>query len=844
MKGSECKFVKYMEGSDKRFVIPVYQRNYDWKKENCKQLYDDLVKIAKCGRNSHFFGSLVSVFQPTGHASEFLVIDGQQRLTTISLLFLAMYNLMDKGIIVPQKAHLKQLIYEEYLVDKWQPEETRLKLKPIKNDQSAYGKLFAEPSEYIRESNLTVNYDYFYERIQKQEITIDQLFDAVRSLEIINIHLESEDNPQLIFESLNSTGLDLSEGDKIRNFILMGLPTKEQELYYEHYWNKIEVCTKYDVSSFVRDYLSVKQQEIPTQSKIYLVFKDYVDINNLQTKQLLEDMMSYAKRYAVLLGEKTKNKELDACIYRLNRLGTTVTRPFFLEVLRLKEDDRLSWEEVTEVFLIAENYLFRRSVCDLPTNALNKIFLLLHREIVRYDGTSENYVDKLKYALASKKERARFPNDDEFSVMFATKPIYLMHSKHKIYILERIENFGTKEDKDVYRHCDDNTYSIEHIMPQHLTPSWRKELGDDVEQIHEEWLHRIANLTLTAYNSRYSNSTFSEKKNMEYGFKDSGIRMNTWIAQKDNWRLAEIEERSALLTNKALSIWGFPVTEYRPEEKQLESLTLADDADLLKGRLIARFSYKSAEQPVTSWVEMYQKVLQILFEEDKTIITKLAVSKEEGLAMHFGLTENAFAKCVEIGDDIYVWTNNNTQTKLSVLNRLFAMYNVDLMDLEFFLRDENDVTEDEAGTSGENRRKYWAYALDIIQKAHIDGMYSNAHPTNRNWIDGFFGIGGFNIGCVANWDSARVVFYIGKNNAQENKKVFDMLYSKKAEIEAKIGATLIWNRDDNIKSSKIIYRLENVSVDNETDWLQMASFHAEWSKKFYDVIVPYIKEKV
>ncbi len=267
MKGSECKFVKYMEGSDKRFVIPVYQRNYDWKMENCKQLYDDLVKIVKGHRKSHFFGSLVSVYNPEGDNEEFLVIDGQQRLTTVSLLFLAMYNLIEKGIVTPENDKLKQRIFEDYLVDKYQPEDTRIKLKPVKNDQMAFGKLFAEPESYIRESNLTVNYQYFYDRIQKQEITIDQLFDAIRCLEIIDIKLNAEDDPQLIFESLNSTGLDLSEGDKIRNLILMGLPTKEQDEYYDKYWNRIEICTKYDVSAFIRDYLSVKQQAIPQQKK-------------------------------------------------------------------------------------------------------------------------------------------------------------------------------------------------------------------------------------------------------------------------------------------------------------------------------------------------------------------------------------------------------------------------------------------------------------------------------------------------------------------------------------------------------------------------------------------------
>ncbi len=840
MKGSECKFVKYMEGSDKRFVIPVYQRNYDWKMENCKQLYDDLVKIIKSDRKSHFFGSLVSVYNPEGHHEEFLVIDGQQRLTTVSLLFLAMYNLMENGTITPETANLKERIYEEYLVDKWQPEDTRIKLKPVKNDQRAFGKLFADPSEYIRESNLTVNYDYFYNRIQKQEITIDQLYNAICCLEIINIRLDMQDNPQLIFESLNSTGLDLSEGDKIRNFILMGLPSKEQDEYYEKYWNKIEVCTKYEVSAFIRDYLSVKQQAIPQQNKIYSIFKDYVEISGIQIEPLLIDMHEYAKRYEILLGKKSGSSALDACILRLNRLETTVIRPFFLEVLRLYNESALTLEQVTEVFLIAENYIFRRTICDLPTNALNKIFLLLHREIVRYDGTEDNYIEKLKYALLSKKERVRFPNDDEFSTMFASKPIYLMNSKNKVYILERIENFGTAEDKDVYRHCDEGDYSIEHIMPQHLTPVWQKELGDDFEQIHEVWLHRIANLTLTAYNSKYSNNSFAEKKTMEHGFIDSGIRMNTWIARKDKWTLTEIEERSGVLVNKALKIWELPATEYKPAEKQLDSITLDDDA-LAVGRMIARFSYKNAEQPVTSWVEMYLKVLQILYAEDKSVITKLAVSEDDGLAVHFSFNKNAFSKGVEIGDGIWVWTNTNTQSKLSVLSRLFTLYNVESNDLVFYLRDENETNEDEIGTRYELRRKYWTYALDFIHEAHGDGSFSNVNPSKDNWINGFFGVSGFCIECVANYDCARVSIYLGKAEKEQNKKAFDKLIANKADIESKLGVSLNWDRNDDVKASKVYIQLNNVSIENETDWLQMAKFHAEWSKKFYDVIVPYLQ---
>ena len=831
MKGSELRLIEYMEGSKKRFIIPVYQRNYDWKIENCKQLYDDLIQVIKNNSKTHFFGSIVSVYEPSGRNTEFLIIDGQQRLTTMSLLFLALYNLLEEKIIISEDESLKDQIYEDFLVDKYQPQEKRMKLKPIKNDQKAFSKLFNSKDDYIKDSNLTINYSYFYERIQKQEITIDELFDAICRLEIINITLNNEDNPQLIFESLNSTGLDLSEGDKIRNYILMGLPKQKQDEYYEKYWNCIEKCTKYDV----------KQLVIPSQKKVYINFKKYVEDSSLKIIEILEDLLSYAKRYNILLCEKTSSKELNSCINRLNRLETTVTRPFFLEVLRLYDENQINLNEVAEAFSITESYLFRRTICDLPTNALNKIFLLLNREIMRYDGTDSNYIEKLKFALLSKKDRARFPNDDDFSLMFTEKPIYQMNSKNKIYILERLENFGTLEDKDIYRHYDEGEYSIEHIMPQHLTPAWIKELGDSYEEIHDTWLHRIANLTLTAYNSKYSNSTFVEKKTMKNGFEDSGIRLNTYVSKKDKWTLAELRDRNDYLLKRALNIWAFPSTNYKPQEKQLDSYTLDDEASFLSGRQIAKFVYKGIEQPVVSWVEMYTKVLRALYLEDKTIITKIALSTDDDLSIHFSTNKRIFKKCDEIGDNVYVQTNTNTQSKLSVLNRLYKLYGMDPTDLVFYLRDSNDK-EAEKGTRFEIRRRYWGYALKFIKEENFDNKsFDNVNTSKENWINGTFGIGGFAICCIANYDFARVDVYFGKTNANENKIAFDNVMLHKLEIESNLGVNLEWDRGDDVKRSIISYRLENVSIYNENDWLQIAKFHAKWSKKFIDAIVPYLK---
>ena len=845
MKGSETKLLVYMEGAKKRFVIPVYQRNYDWKTENCKQLYDDLVKVVRNHRMSHFFGSIVSSYQPNGRYVEYLVIDGQQRLTTVSLLLLAMYTLIKEGKVTPSTETMAQEIYEDYLVDKHQPKETRVKLKPVKNDRSAFEKLFDLDDENDRQSNLTYNFEYFYNRIQKEEISIEELYDALFALEIINIELISDDDPQLIFESLNSTGMALSEGDKIRNYILMGLPATLQNDYYEKYWNKIELCTNYDVSMFIRDYLSVKQQAIPSMNKIYVTFKAFVEEKELGAEDLLKELLEYAKYYEMLIKNRTLDKKLNACIYRLNRLETTITRPFFLEVLRIHKEGVLqSLDDVREIFLLTENYLFRRSICDLPTNALNKIFLMLHREIIRYDGTTNNYLDKFRYALLAKTDRGRFPIDEEFAEALGTRQIYMMNIKNKAYIMERFENFDIDEDKEIYAHLDDGTYSIEHVMPQHLSPPWVDALGEDYEEIHEEWLHRLGNLTLTAYNSKYSNNAFSEKRDMEKGFKQSGLRMNTWIASKDKWTLAEMQERSDMLVSKALSIWPMPHTSYKPAEKQFDSYSLEDDVDL-SGREIVRFGYKSVEQPVDSWITMMERVVKLLHADDKSVLNHLAHTNnpEDELNVYVSDNPSDLRGSLEIESGIYLERNTSTNTKISILRKLFKAYGQNPEELVFYLKDQNEEKkDDETGTRYELRRRYWAYALNLIKAAHgPEGAFKNVTTSKQYWISGYFGISGFSINCDAKMNGASVYIVLGKSNRDINKAAYDYLFARKDEIESKLGVKLNWWRFEG-KASYVDYTIEEIGINDENNWTQMAKFHAEWSKKFYDVFVPILQQ--
>ena len=363
MNGQGKLLTHFLKNADK-LVIPVYQRNYDWKEEHCKKLYSDLVKTIRDNKRWHFFGGIVSVSDPMGSSSDYLVIDGQQRITTVSLLLLAIANLINDGLVIPNDPNLYDVITKKYLVDEINPKQRKMKLKPIKGDQDAYDRLWGDPSEYNFSSRITQNYLFFYNQIQREDISVDQLFTAVEKLQIIDITLTPpDDDPQLVFESLNSTGLDLNEGDKIRNFVLMRRSMEEQEQFYDDYWCPIEKnagydkqTNSYDVSPFIRDYLGIKERRLTAMKEIYQEFKDYVEKRG-QIEDVLKELRDYAKRYnKIRVGNPNFPIKLRASLYRLNRFESSVCRPFLMEVFRLQEEDVLTLEDVGEVCRIVESY--------------------------------------------------------------------------------------------------------------------------------------------------------------------------------------------------------------------------------------------------------------------------------------------------------------------------------------------------------------------------------------------------------------------------------------------------------------------------------------------------------
>lgn len=680
MKGSASHLLEFLEGSRKRFIIPVYQRNYDWKQENCKQLFDDLVQVIRENKQSHFFGSIVSYAHLR---DEVVLIDGQQRITTVSLILIAMINAMKQGIMVSEDSNLVDILQDTYIIDKYRKEERKVRLKPFRDDCNAFDRLiFNTEEDYVADSKVTHNYHYFYDRITNlKELTMDELYRAIDSLEIIDIVLEPEhgDDPQLIFESLNSTGLDLTEADKIRNFILMGLQPDIQEKYYDDYWNKIENCTGSELDSFVRNYLTIETGVIPNIRNVYQAFKAYAKGKDIQ--QLLGQMLTYATAYKKLTTFDLGDSEANEIAKRLDLLDMTVAYPFLMAFMIYASDTGIYEKELAPVLSCIESFIFRRLMCDLPTNALNKIFATLHKFIVKNKKETDTYSDVMIYYLETRKLSSAFPKDEEFLNGFTTKNIYAMRGKNKTYLFERLENGSSKEKNDIVGNIAEGILTIEHIMPQTLSPWWRQELGDKYETIHEKWLHTIANLTLTGYNSTYSNKSFPEKKTIENGFLQSGLRLNQYIAKFDQWTEKELEIRKKDLSDKALKIWTYPSTNFKPVKKEDDVVSLSEDNGVATGRKITSFLFKDTIYAVSDWAKMMWEMVQLLYAINPSLLYKEARSKKN---VWFQTTPAKHYQ--ELAAGLYFCpSHSSTWNKMAILKNLFKIYQIDEDELAFGL---------------------------------------------------------------------------------------------------------------------------------------------------------------
>ena len=612
MKATETNFLNFLR-KPAQFIIPIYQRTYSWKPEQCEQLWEDIMQAATDETISgHFVGSIVYIeegLHPHSSIPRLLVIDGQQRLATLTLLLSALGRAIEKQgaeIGISQKK-----ISNYYLFNIEEDGDLRYKLLLTQSDKDTMIRLLEEkelPDPVSKQ--IVENCQFFEEQINKTGIDLITLYRGIGKLIIVDIALDRErDNPQLIFESLNSTGLELSQADLIRNYVLMELEPKQQEELYNDYWYPMEqsfgqadYTTQFD--RFMRDYLTVKTGSIPNIRAVYEAFKTHSQrgaSNSVQ--EIVADIYQYSKYFAYMALEKEEDRELRGIFNNINILKMHVAYPLFLELYDDYFQERLSREDFISILKLVESYVFRRSVCGIPTNSLNKTFTTFSRELDK-----EHCLESFMAVLLLKDAYRRFPNDDEFMWELTVKDLYNFRSRN--YWLRKLENHDQKELVNVEK-C-----TIEHIMPQNenLSAEWRQELGENWNEIHTKYLHTLGNLTLTMYNSEMSDHSFIEKRDMENGFAKSKISLNNELAEVERWNEEAIKKRAQTLAKKATEVWQYP---------QLTTEVIEKYRTVKKGRGAKTYTLEDHSNLTGTMMELFEQLRKRILNLDASVTEEI-----------------------------------------------------------------------------------------------------------------------------------------------------------------------------------------------------------------------------
>lgn len=589
MKASEAKMLDLLYRS-RQFIIPIFQRTYSWTERECKQLWDDIVRVGNQDQvSAHFVGSIVYIEQGLSQAtrrSPFMIIDGQQRLTTLSLILEALSRQLNG--YEPLEGFSSEKIRHDYLLNVVEHGDKRYKLLLTQTDKDSLISIM-ERQDYPEEFSYRIkeNFDFFMEQIRSESNNLDIVCKGLDKLTVVDISLDrNQDNPQLIFESMNSTGLELSQADLIRNFVLMGMNQDQQTSLYKSHWRPMEVAFGQEAygklfDGFMRHYLTLKTGDIPKINKVYEAFKAYYrrpEIVEKGVDALVADIHVYAGYYCAMALGKEKNQKLALAFRDLQDLRVDVAYPFLLELYYDWKEGLLSLDEFELIIRLVESYVFRRAVCNIPTNSLNKTFATFTRNV-----NKNRYLESIQAQFLLLPSYRRFPQDEEFRREIMVRDLY--NFRIRSYWLRRMENYGRKERVFV------DEYTIEHILPQNenLSTKWQEDLGPDWKQVQETWLHTLGNLTLTGYNPELSDRPFLEKRNMEGGFKDSPLRVNENLGVIDSWNEEAIKDRAEKLAQQAAGIWLAPslnaetLDTYRIKPEKPDHYTLADHPYLTVG---------------------------------------------------------------------------------------------------------------------------------------------------------------------------------------------------------------------------------------------------------------------
>lgn len=652
MKANETKIDKFLAINETTFAIPVYQRNYDWTLSQCEQLLYDILEAGKSAEvNAHFIGSIVYVHDDVYTASgltELTIIDGQQRLTTITLIYIALYRLA-KELDNPM---LENRILKTYLINEFSPEAEKLKLKPTENNKDALRHILNSNNENEFKggySRIIDNFNYLKSKIKADNFELIQK--GLSKLIFVDIALDRQkDNPQRIFESLNSTGLELSQADLIRNYILMGLSRPNQDKIYANYWEVIEKNAKDEtlniskVSEFIRDYLTLKNKEIPNKGDVYVKFKSQYPTTTIdELEAFLAELKSLVKYYNKLTNPKNESdRDIRVQLTYINRLEINVAYPFLMQVYEDYSKNLIDKETFISILTLVQSYTWRRFILGLPANSLNKIFMSLYRDV-----KIEDYLFSIQESLMRRPGAQRFPRNKDIIKALREKDLYNIKSKNRTYLFERLENFDNKEPVIIDGNSD---ITVEHIFPQTPDQKWKIDLSaDDYDFIKENYTNTIGNLTLSGNNGKLGNKIFVEKRDLDNaGYKDSRLWLNKHLSTLEQWGRAEIESRFELIIDRFLKVWEIPNIEENETDSVEVNIFDAEDPTYKK---LEYAIFRNHKYEITQVAKLYIIVFKQLFElQPETFFTseigvKIGLSKnpaEDNLRQPVQLNDTYF----------------------------------------------------------------------------------------------------------------------------------------------------------------------------------------------------------
>lgn len=706
-------FSDIIEKNKRVFKVPVYQRNYDWNNIQCEKLYQDIMNANKRD-HKHFTGTIVYIVGLDGSTlNEVLIIDGQQRLTTMYILLKALYDAA-KGVSVRIEAEIEEVMFNRNCDGKY-----KLKLKPVKSDNEQLLLLIKDKTDEMdRNSNIYKNYITFKNLIEEtvtSGLELNDILNGIKKLEMVEIVLDKSqgDEPQKIFESINSTGLELSLADLIRNYLLMD--DLNQDELYENYWSVIEKNVGYrNLGDFVINFLNSQISKSVNDKNAYRLFKEHCEENNLSHEDVLKNLKRTSKYYGAFIGEtQFYSNEISDYLRAFYTIKQTTVLPFLFRVFNDYEDGNIDEVTLCKVLDYLLTYLVRITACEINKN-LSKFMKSMYDRF--FDGSYDNYYKKFVIFLNDLRANNRMPTDSEFEEALIHKSLY----KKPIckFVLSVIEN-STKE------HIDITNLTIEHILPQKENAIvWKKEVGDNYNRVYEIYLHTLGNLTITGHNSELGTKSFTDKKNIICENSKANV-LNKEVLSAERWDESSILNRAKVLSN--ILIDKFNYVEMHSDISETNELSFSVNSGIdFSNTKPEGFSFVGEYTKVASWADLLTKFISLVYDLDTEMLSDLAASDysiPNADRTYISNDERKLRKAKQVDNSgIFFETNLSSNNIISFIKDLLSKMNLDIDDFSFSLsKAPFDIDDENTWSEGmlPVAKLFYNLVEDLISKSKI-----------------------------------------------------------------------------------------------------------------------------